>query len=76
MPNMAAITKVRNLLADLDVEELVRRERAGERRERADHGLDDDVALSGVENMRVEELAQRAERDALGDARTPAPAPG
>ena len=56
MPNMAAITNVRNLLADLDVEELVRRERAGERRERADDGLDDDAAAARVENCASKNL--------------------
>ena len=38
MPNTAAMTPRAELVADLDVEDLVRRERAGEGGEGADHG--------------------------------------
>ena len=43
IPNIGGDDAHPELVADLDVEELVRRERAREGRERADHGLDDDA---------------------------------
>ena len=60
MPKTAAIDTAAELVADLDVEHLVRRERACERGERADHCADDHARV-----QQVEQLADGTEGHAL-----------
>ena len=68
MPNMPAMTKRAELVADLDVEELVGGERAGEGGEGAEHGLDDDAAPNCASNNLL--IAPRATPSAAAKAMT------
>ena len=65
MPKTAAITNIRNLLPTLMSKNLYAASVPAKAREGADHGAGDDA----VTELRVEELAQRAERDALEGAK-------
>ena len=64
MPNMAAITNIRNLLPTLMLKNLYAASVPAKAAKVPITALDDDA----VAELRVEELAERAERDALEGA--------